>query len=171
MITDFQKRQAVEIVNETLDKLGMPQLKGKIAIQWNTTFTRRLGDAHYDPQMNYCRVRFSVPLWNLAGEAQQRETVIHEVCHIVDFWKMKNVPGYHSTGGHGTKWQLMMVACGVNPNKYHNVQRPPEMKRQTKKYMARCKCREFEITSHRVTKMRNGARYMCRNCCEHISLI
>ena len=53
------------------------ELAQAVIVEWNSRFTRRLGDGIYSPLTFRARIRLSVPLWPRASEKDRRETVIH----------------------------------------------------------------------------------------------
>ena len=63
-----------------------------------------------------CSISLSTPIFNCLDNKSEdlRKTVIHEACHIVDFYQM----GFMS---HGKNWQNLMLDCDIKPNRYHNM--------------------------------------------------
>jgi SprT protein len=96
---------------------SVPELAQVIVVEWNARFTRRMGDALYSPSTFRARIRLSIPLWERASEQDRRETVIHEACHLVVFYKHPNA------AQHGPEWREAMRNCGVEPQRTHNVDR------------------------------------------------
>lgn len=148
-----------DVLNWTLDTLaalGVTDLP--VDVEWNDRFTRRLGDARYKPDCS--RVRFSAPLWPRASEKERYETVVHEVCHIV---------AYHQNRGrriepHGWEWQCLMIKCGVEPERCHNVDRTG-LARTRKTASAWCNCMEHKITPQMAGRIRFGeTRRICKRC-------
>jgi len=65
----------------------VPELAQVVVVEWNPRFTRRLGDAGYSHVTFRATIRLSIPLWPRATDQDRRETVIHEVCHIIVGYK------------------------------------------------------------------------------------
>lgn len=146
----------LDLVRETLFKLGAGGLSGLVKVEWNKRFTWKMGDAQYRPTM---RIRLSTSLWPLATEAERTETVIHEVCHIVDRHLASVDPSYQRSSSHGFSWRALMSKCGAKGDRCHSVKRPPEMlrKRAVKVEMT-CGCRTFRY------KPSKAGRYFCKTC-------
>lgn len=139
-------------VHDTLEKLGHSDLY--VEIQWRRGFTARLGDARYSPSP---RVRFSVPLWPRASEQDRRETVIHEVCHVIAAYENQG----RKIAPHGYEWKALMRKCGVEPKVTHDVDRTGFT---TAVIPAYCGCREHKITPYRAGQIKTGKRIVCRKC-------
>jgi predicted SprT family Zn-dependent metalloprotease len=162
MTITHQDRQNVHSwARETLAKFNLEHLN--VQIGWGSRFTSRLGEASVDGNNNY-RIRFSVPLWPHASEKEKHECVVHEICHIVDFWSKRNIPGYVADGGHGYKWQSYMRKAGISdPARCHAV-KPKEVIEIRRPINVTCGCSVIQITKNRATKMKNGHRYLCSKC-------
>lgn len=101
------------------------QLAKIIIVEWNSRFTRRMGDAIYSPISMRARIRLSLPLWPRASAQDRRETVIHETCHCVVGYKH----GY-AASAHGSAWKKAMQNCGVEPIRLHSVDRAGLIRRR-----------------------------------------
>lgn len=156
--------EITELVKETFDKCGEPGLFGSTKIQWNSRFTRRMGDAIYYRRTKIGRVRFSPVLWKRASPEERRETVIHEACHIV---AEKNHPG----ANHGPVWKRYMEMAGAKGDRCHNVNRDG-LRRRQKRIKAYCACREWSLSQNRITRMKNRPwkSYFCKDCTQTIKL-
>jgi len=111
---------ACQIKDECLRTLGMENVN--ITISWARRYTRKMGTAETVGIGG--RVRLSMPLWPNASEAERRNTVVHEVCHILT--RVRYGPQIDRGGrriSHGWRWQSLMIACGERPNRTHNVSR------------------------------------------------
>lgn len=156
-VTFEQKQTAERIVQETVVKLScfIP-----IHVEWKA-LKSRIGDAHYATG----RIRFSTLFWPSMTESQRRNTVIHEVCHLVA----------HKLYGpfikpHGREWKALMLDCGEVGKSFKRVT-PTEAtktKRHVKKFVTVCGCGEHPITQNRWTRMQRGSRYRCRTCGESL---
>ena len=110
-------RYIQEWVSFACEANGVPELAQVIVVEWNARFTRRMGDALYSPSTFRARIRLSIPLWGRASEQDRRETVIHEACHLVVYYKNCNA------AQHGPEWREAMRNCGVEPQRTHSVDR------------------------------------------------
>ncbi len=153
-------------IYETLSLFGEHALRKNINIETNKRFVRRLGDAQWLPNKQVGIIRFSENMWPFLSEHERKVTVVHEICHIVDSKR----GGSREFGGHGESWQELMIACGLEPNRYAAVRVPAELKRKIKKHEAKCVCRTFMISSIRRTKMLSGDRYRCKDCMQLLQL-
>ena len=110
----------------------VPELAQVILVEWNPRFTRRLGDGGYNRHSMGARVRLSLPLWPRASEADRRETVIHETCHVIIGYKFGNARH------HGPEWKEAMKNCGVEPQRTHSVDRTGLARRQKQFILLGC---------------------------------
>ena len=147
----------------------VPELAQVVVVEWNPRFTRRLGDAAYSPITYGARIRLSLPLWPRASEEDRRETVIHETCHIIAFYKF----GGYVVFPHGPEWKEAMRACGVEPLRTHNVDRTGLARRQRLFIILDCpnegierKCR-MNAKEHNV--LRRGGEFWCKRCGLHLT--
>jgi predicted SprT family Zn-dependent metalloprotease len=86
-----------------------------VQIKWSKRMTRCAGIAR--PRI--FTITLSTHLWARATAEQRRMVVIHEACHIiVERWAIQH--GYRSSH-HGRRWQLAMLACGLPPEPYHEI--------------------------------------------------
>lgn len=142
------------LVDETCAALGMPN--AVTTIQWNGRFSNRMGDANWVLR----RVRFSSVLWPRATVEDRRQTIIHEVCHIV-----ANVTA-GKTVRHGLAWKATMRRAGVRPDRCHSVDRTGIRRRNAGSISVVCACpgKIMTLGKLRAGRMRLGfAKYTCRN--------
>lgn len=120
--------QAAELVwighvcREACALVGLDWDRTLIQVGMRTSFTRRLGDA-LGTNLNWAapggRIRFSAsPLWRRASKAERRNTVIHELAHVL-------VNCYHGrrVTAHGSEWKAMHRLLGEAPSRTHSVNR------------------------------------------------
>jgi predicted SprT family Zn-dependent metalloprotease len=147
-----------QVIGETCDTCGCPEMKEKISFSFNGRFTSKMGDAIFyrsGPNAGWGRVRFSTPLWPRATEEKRDNTVIHEVCHVLaDYIHGKRCK-------HGWQWKALMMKCGQKPERCHRVD-TSGLRKSNKKVS--CGCREFEFGPIRYKKVLNGHRYVCNHC-------
>ena len=161
--TSADDRQIREWVRFACECNGVPELAHVILVEWNRRFTRRLGDGMWSPTRMLARIRLSVPLWGRALEEDRKETVIHETCHIIVFYK-------HATADpHGPEWREAMKNCGLEPVRTHDVDRTGVARRQRLFVLCDCpkeeKCR---IGVRHFNLVRRGAEFRCNVCGLHI---
>ncbi len=143
----------------------VPDLAQIILVEWNPRFTRRLGDGGYNSRVLFgARIRLSLPLWPRASEADRRETVIHETCHVIVGYKFSGNARHH-----GPEWKEAMTNCGVEPQRTHSVDRTGLARRQRQFILLGCpnetKCR---ITARQANLLRRGHEFRCKVCDLHL---
>ncbi|QGJ69809.1 SprT domain-containing protein [Planctomycetales bacterium 10988] len=160
---DWQEALALarQQVIEACERCQTGKLAEQITIKFNPRFTSRAGDANY----RSLTIRLSQPLWQRMAPAERRETVIHEACHLIAYF-------HHGSqiAPHGPEWQSMMIRCGLEPKRCHQIERS-DLRRQVRRREVYCGCGKREITQHRYTRMKKGHRYMCRVCQEMLTLV
>lgn len=106
------------------------------------------------------KLRFNLQLYRANQEDFLRQTVPHEVAHMVA----------HQLFGpriqpHGEEWQLIMRGVyGLVPERCHNYE---VQRRVQTRYIYRCACTEggeFPFSSQRHRLVGQGRRYFCRRC-------
>lgn len=114
-------RVARDIVDEHLRKVGLDPGKCRIIVTTSAKFSKRMGDArctHWSKTEPAGRIRLSRgPLWRRASPAERRQTVIHELAHILaDAFANRHTR-------HGPEWKAMMRQLGAEPDRCHLVGR------------------------------------------------
>jgi SprT protein len=105
------------------------------------------------------RLRFNPQLYRDNPDDFLRQTVAHEVAHLVA----------HALFGpriapHGAEWQrLMQEVYGLPALRCHNYAVP---RRQVLRFIYRCQCAdgEFPFSARRHAMVKRGQRYLCRRC-------
>lgn len=155
-ITPQMRQTAAAQALSTLRTLGREDLIELLWIDWKSRFTSRMGDALYasaDQRVRrsserfrvngtVCRVRFSVPLWPRATDEERKQTVIHEICHLVAAHEA-HLAGRKVSSSHGREWKAVMRRAGVTPKRCHNVS-TKGLGRKT--IPAKCACGEHYVT-------------------------
>ncbi|MEX6502654.1 SprT family zinc-dependent metalloprotease [Pseudomonas zhanjiangensis] len=105
------------------------------------------------------RLRFNLQLYRENRDDFLRQTVAHEVAHLV----AHQLFGLHIQP-HGEEWQLIMRGVyELPPLRCHSyaVQR-----RQVMRFIYRCSCPqgEFPFSAQRHAMVAKGRRYFCRRC-------
>ena len=105
------------------------------------------------------KLRFNLQLYRENREDFLRQTVAHEVAHLVA----------HQLFGpriqpHGEEWQLIMRGVyELPPHRCHNYE---VQRRQVTRFIYRCACPdgEFPFSAQRHRLVAQGRRYYCRRC-------
>jgi predicted SprT family Zn-dependent metalloprotease len=184
--THEQRVAAAQLTISTLTDLGCEELVPYLQIEWSRDFTARMGDALYMGSLrdrnealfaqvarrhrlvgdgNYLvRVRYSSILWPRASEEERQQTVIHEVCHIVN--KHEAIRDHRGIpSAHGPEWRAVMRRAGVSPKRCHNVDNSDLKRRSRKTVPATCRCGEHPITERTAIRILGATHtYSCRKC-------
>jgi hypothetical protein len=76
-------------------------------------------------------VRFSSPLWPRADVAERRNTVLHELAHVIAFARHGR-----KVKAHGREWKAIMRELGETPNRCHSVNRDGLRRRRRSRWAA-----------------------------------
>lgn len=93
------------IIRHTCDMNGVSWLAGMISFEFNNKLTSTWGKAHRDKKI----IELSTLLW-LARPGDRYDTVVHEVCHIIVWYKYSS-----SAKSHGKEWRDCMRRAKVSP--------------------------------------------------------
>jgi len=105
---------------------------------------RRFGVCQY----RYRRIQLSAPLTLLNSEEQVRDTILHEIAHILAGPQAK----------HGPAWKRVAASIGASPTRCADVgARPPA------KWRGACPNCDFVVERHRLTE--RSATGACPKCC------
>lgn len=89
------------------------------------------------------------------------ETIPHEVAHYVT----DVLYGLGNIKPHGSEWKSVMQVFGVAPTRTASYDLSGLPVRNFQKYMYRCGCQNYELTSRRHNKIVRGkGHYLCRDC-------
>lgn len=146
-------------IDQACDCNFVPELKDKIDFEFNSRFTRKLGDACFFYKTGRGRIRLSGPLWERATDTQKYETVIHETCHVVVVYKFK-----HKTKPHGSEWKTAMRNCSVLPKRTHNVDRTGLRKNSSKYLISNCPKQQCTLGPINYKKLVSGTIFACTKC-------
>lgn len=92
-------------------------------------------------------------------------TVPHEVAHYVT----DRLHGLARVRPHGSEWQAVMRALGVEPRASARFDLQGIPQRRQRRFEYRCACNTHQLTTCRHNKIINGrARYHCRKCGEQL---
>lgn len=150
-------KQINDTIAETLAKVGEANGREFADIRWEwARFTSKMGSASTHRRL----IRFAAPLWSHATEEQRRQTVVHEVCHILS----DQIAGRRTI--HGPAWRRTMVQAGYpNPQRCHSV---APLNRE----LLVCECgNEIYLTKLIAQRVRSGQhRYKCRQCKRRLTM-
>lgn len=162
---DEQKAQVDQWIKETLRTLDSEYIFNDLEIEFNDRYIAKMGMARQCNETGALSVHFSTQLWAVANDTQRKQTVVHEICHIVSMDR-----GIFDS--HGSYWQGLMLQCGHQPNRCTTVQRPDELRNADQRVIkAKCKCKTHTITKNRATRIKKGSSYRCLSCLSPISLV
>lgn len=164
--------RAMGVLGATFKTLDAIPVLTFLEVEWEN-LRRSMGRAtiSYDSSIRkmHAKITFSSALWPHAPSDKDRdETVIHEVCHIVDGWKIFTDPYYPRDGGHKEPWKKLMRKCGLEPSRCFAWKRPEELKNKPReRYEIHCKgcgniCRPTIIVVRRLLSGENV--YFCPKC-------
>ncbi|MGA8134606.1 MULTISPECIES: SprT family zinc-dependent metalloprotease [Pseudomonas] len=116
---------------------------------------QKAGVAHLHENL----LRFNPQLYRENSEDFLKQTVAHEVAHLIA----------HQLFGeriqpHGEEWQLIMRGVyELPPNRCHTYE---VQRRRVTRYIYRCPCAEsdFAFSAQRHRLVSEGRRYLCRRC-------
>jgi predicted SprT family Zn-dependent metalloprotease len=123
------KREISALIKETRETLGYTP---RIRWRWgNGNMTSTMGRAHSAKR----EVWFSHRLWKRASLRERRNTIVHEVCHIVAGCE------HH----HREPWRKLMRQCGEKPTRCHNVRTFKRRRRHQIDRRQRMNCPVFHV--------------------------
>jgi len=154
------KARIREIMATVCEKNGVSELESQTSIEWNARFTSRMGDANY----NKMRVRFSIPLFALAGEKDQEDTIAHEMAHIVARHKYGK-----KIKSHGGEWQACMLVAGYKPTRCHDID-TTGLKKSRKTCKTYCNCNTHMVTPKMYGDIAKGRGRICSKCKGRLTL-
>lgn len=148
-------------VSDALNKVNRLDLLPLVKLEWNTRYTRCMGT--YSPKNG--EIELSTQLFARATLEQQKQTVIHELCHmIVDYITRR--AGKPAVPPHGALWKRQMVLVGHEAKRCHNVDRTG-LRRTVTRYKITCGCptRSYQVTKTMLTRIQNKyGKPMCKHC-------
>jgi SprT protein len=118
---------------------------------------QKAGVAHLHENL----LRFNPQLYRENSEDFLRQTVAHEVAHLVAHQLFGD-----TIAPHGEEWQLIMRGVyELPPNRCHTYE---IQRRRVTRYIYRCPCPEsdFAFSTQRHKLVHKGRRYLCRRCRE-----
>jgi predicted SprT family Zn-dependent metalloprotease len=138
-------------------------------ISYNPRFTGKFGVFKLWKSTPWsAEIELSSQLFNLVPKTKQRNTVIHELCHAIQYWEQVKDPVLFpkrlgNADPHGNRWQILMKLFGEEPNRVGIIPEgvvPPGSVKMV------CKCGVKTISKNRATRIKNGSKYYCIRCKE-----
>jgi len=165
------RHQITDLIKMVCKTAGMPEMAQEIEVEWSNRMTRCAGKAYLQRKL----IKLSNPIWALAGDKVNEDTVVHETCHILVYWEWANrARGRMRSAGspprpHGSEWQQLMRKCGYEPKRCHSVD-TSAIRPKRKRYRFDCGCKEGHLVSRQlVARMGAGKQYVCRLCRKQIT--
>lgn len=126
----------------------VPDLNGKITVTINPRTTVTAGKAII--KYNSMFMELSLKVCQHGGEDFVWQTVVHEACHLIDYYKNGKM------SDHGPSWIKLMTACGVEPEMYHSV--------IINRIEYQCECGKiYHLSKQVVNKIKSKTkRYSCK---------
>jgi len=153
-----------EVIHQTLAANNALDLVPLVKWEWNTRLTSTMGRYHPGTK----KIDFSVVLFGRATQAEQDNTVAHEVCHMIVRHQFPHA------SAHGWEWKRAMRNAGYEPTRCHSVKVDRRARKPTKRYRLLCGCADgCIVTQNLITRMRkrgefdaNGVNHFrrCRTC-------
>lgn len=151
VMTDNEVREWIEYA---CDSCGRPDINNRIDILWSSRMTRSIGMA--GGKRGEFHIKLSTKLFARATHEEQYETVIHEVCHILNYF----ING--RANGHDACWVDIMDKCGIKPEVYHCV----DTSGLTRKFIYACPndCHDFKLSTRKHNASQRGRGRICDTC-------
>ncbi|MDH5599999.1 MAG: SprT-like domain-containing protein [Gammaproteobacteria bacterium] len=106
-------------------------------------------------------IRYNPYIFAKYFEDNFNETIPHEVAHYVT----DILYGLGNIRPHGHEWKSVMQQFGVAAKRTASYDLGGVPLRNYQKYMYRCGCQDYELTSRRHNKVLRGiGHYLCRDC-------
>lgn len=144
-----------KLIAATCERLECTELLNRIFVVNNYRIVGAYGRARIignNYEIELCRKQLDA-----CTQTQQMQTVIHEVCHVVDHYKYKN-------WGHGPTWKALMLHCNQSPDRCSNHNAI------VKGAMGHCPvCGPIYVGPTRYKRIKLGThRYRCNKCRNNI---
>lgn len=147
------------VIRETCERCGHPEIVDRICIKWSSRMTSSMGNASY--KHGYYRIGLSTKLFRRTSLENQRNTVAHETCHIID--GIVNA----CRMSHGAGWKRTMRRAGYSDKRCHTVSNAGLVKR----YVYECPngCHNFALSTRMHNQINRGTPRACNKCHNRIN--
>lgn len=149
-----------DLVRETCSRF--PTLVGladEISVAWNNRLVRAVGKAW----LKSARIELSRKVFEVCSASQRRDTVIHEVVHIIAF-------RLYQDRGHGVAWRRCMNVAGGTPKATCSIPEAAHLTRKQRQCPAFCGCGDHEVSVRRYNLIQSGKKYRCCKCYKVLAL-
>ena len=144
-----------------------PELIEKIQVCWNNRYTWKAGVAHFRDGLERSWISLSPKLWEIANNTdpdENRQTIIHEACHII----ARTIYG-RMIKSHGYEWKHTMMNCNVEPRRCHKIDTSSIVRKNGRQARTEYNCihcgHTYHLSANIVGRIRNKTRqYICRYC-------
>jgi len=154
-------KEVDDLIQETIECVRQKHTLDKnlhIVWTWSNKMTRTAGYAW----KNKRKVRFSADLFKRDKVSGRRNTIVHEICHILS-WEVYG----NKIKPHGNEWKYLMRLCGEEPLRTHNIKVKPKHPR----YPTYCMCpKPHMLVKQMINRMKRGTAYTCTTCKEVLTL-
>lgn len=143
------------IIRDVCERCGHPEVANLIAVGWSNRMTSSMGSTTKKSSNCLYHVRLSTKLFARALLEEQRNTVAHEVCHVID-----GVVNYNLS--HGAEWKRLMRQAGYSSERCHTVSTTGLVKR----FVYECPngCQKFKFSTRMHNNVVRGKHRHCRKC-------
>ena len=178
-IKEFTQK-AMDLYGLDISHTGVKlDLKGKVA-----AWTRY----NNSPDYKTWYIQLNVPLLMEQPLSELRDTIGHEIAHIVagtQYVKLLRDGKIKEAGEwptHCKKWKKIMVDFGLPPVRCHNYDTTNHKRKRKpvkRPWIYSCACRslgldeleQHELTNYMHKKIKKGAEYICTKCKEHLTFV
>jgi len=138
-------------------------------LEMKSRFVRKIADARFHGM----RIRFSTKYWEVMTPQGRRDTVFHEVAHIVVKYNyyFLNQPTEicGEPNPHGEEWKSLMIKCGKSPKRKTDLGKRSLLILRPK--IAQCSCNDkIHISKVEYNRIKKGEVYQCTKCYSSLSV-
>ncbi len=106
-------------------------------------------------------IRYNPYIFARYFEDNFSRTIPHEVAHYIT----DVLYGLKRIRPHGSEWKSVMAVFGADPARTANYDLTGIPQRQYRRFVYRCDCQDYELTTRRHNKILRGqGHYLCREC-------
>jgi predicted SprT family Zn-dependent metalloprotease len=150
-----------ELIRFACECNGCPEVTNLIWFEWSNRMTVTMGTARGGPEIGY-RIKLAARVFAIISEEEQRDTVIHETCHIIDGYTNKRAMS------HGEGWKDAMRRAGLEPRRIYEAGDNSLVKRFI--YSCPNKCRDtYRLSTVIHNRINRGRLRICAKCNSQLS--